>query len=70
KSCRLFPRLFLRRNLEKPPVFLRFLSKNRHKNNSAISARELCGIALNIIHLNAFLVNNKKDAYDLGACDH
>ncbi len=46
-SCRPFPRLFWRRNLEKPPVFLRFLSQNRHINYSAISAHELCGIALN-----------------------
>ncbi len=45
-SCRPFPRLFWRRNLEKPPVFLRFLSQNRHINYSAISAHELCGIAL------------------------
>jgi len=31
------------------PVFLRFLSQNRHKNFSAIHARELCGIALKTV---------------------
>ena len=45
-SRRPFPRLFWRRNLEKPPVFLRFLSQNRRQNYSAIRTRELCGIAL------------------------
>ena len=38
-SCRPFSCRFPRRSLEKRPVFLRLLNKNRRKNGSAICAR-------------------------------